>query len=148
MKSKSGFTLIEMMVVIAIMAIITAIATPNVMQWVGTQRFNSAVRDIQSSIESMRLYAVKENSTTTISFTNGANSYVTTTRKRGLPSTDPDAVKNTTHNLPHGVTVSPTMNLVFSSLGTAPTFGTVTINGPSGLSLDIAVAITGSSRIL
>jgi len=143
MKTKSGFTLNEMMIVIAIMAIITAIVTPNVMQWVGTQRFNSAVRDIQGSIESMRLYAVKENSPTTISFTDGANSYVTTVRRRGVA-----VVRSIPHTLPHGITVSPTMNLEFSNLGTAPTFGTVTINGPQGLSLDIAVAITGSSRIL
>jgi len=142
MKPKSGFTLIELMVVTAIISIIMMIAVPNVIQWVSTQRFNSGVRDIQATIESMRLYAAKENSTATISFTAGANSYVTTKRKRGIGD-----VNTTTHKLPGGITVSSTMNLVFSNLGTATTFDTVIINGGGGACLRIAVSITGSSQI-
>ena len=147
MKTKSGFTLVELMVVVSIIAIITMIATPNVIRWVGTARFNSAVRDVQASIESMRLYAAKENSAATISFAAGASTYDTDKWKRGMGS-GAAAHDTDTHNLPSGITVGTTLNLVFNSRGTATSFGTVTINGKSGLSLDIVVNITGGSRII
>lgn len=145
MRDNQGFTLIEMMVVIGIAAIISAIAIPNVYSWVSTQRFNSAVRDIQATIESTRLAAVKENSEAVVSFTSGANSYRSQVLKRGFSAADQPAPK--THRLPPGITVSPTADIEFSSRGTANTPNTITVNGPKGLSLNVVVNITGSSII-
>jgi len=141
MKGKSGFSLMEMMTVLAIISILTAIATPNVLKWAATQQFNSAVREIQATIQSMRLAAVKENSEAVITFTNGANSYQTDQWKRGS-----DTRKVRTVDLPAGVSISPNFVLRFNSRGMA-TPGTITITGASGESLDITVSPTGSSRI-
>jgi type IV fimbrial biogenesis protein FimT len=144
MKKNAGFSLIELMTVIAILAILIAVSTPNVFRWLSTQRFNSAVRDVQASIENMRMFAVKENSQSIITFTDDANNYETDKWKRGVNTHDIEV-----HDLPAGVTVSSDFadgELVFSSRGMA-TPGIITINGPSGLSLQITVSMTGSSRI-
>jgi len=152
MKNKKGFTIMELMVVIAIIGVITAIATPSVIRWFSNQKFNSAVRDVQSSIEGMRQYAAKENSAAVISFTSGDDKYETLRWQRGI-GTGSNAYTFKTHNLPKGVTIGTTLDVEFSSRGTAQfsfgtSTGTVTINGATGLSNSIQVSLTGSSRIL
>jgi prepilin-type N-terminal cleavage/methylation domain-containing protein len=152
MKKNAGFTLMELMTVIAILAILIAFNTPNVFRWVSTQRFNSAVRDIQASIEDIRRFAIKENAQSVVTFTDGANNYETDKWKRGINDHDIRV-----HNLPSGVTISldeDELELVFNSRGmvTDPAGNpiidrAITINGPNNLSLDIVLTMTGSSRI-
>ncbi|MBU0994757.1 MAG: GspH/FimT family pseudopilin [Proteobacteria bacterium] len=69
MNSKAaGFTLVELMVVIAIFAILTAIAVPNVSAWLASHRLSSSARDVYSMLQLSRLKAVKENANVCISF--------------------------------------------------------------------------------
>jgi type IV fimbrial biogenesis protein FimT len=153
MKTTKGFTLIELMVVLAIIAIVTAISTPNVIRWVNTQRFNSGVRDIHAAIEATRQRAVKENGQGRVSFTANSGEFETFVVRRAIPeANDPDP---NIHRLPPGVTISTTWTFVFTSRGTTgrdingnTTNGTITVTGPGGLSLNIVVNTTGGSRII
>jgi type IV fimbrial biogenesis protein FimT len=150
MKRRAGFSLIELMTSIAIIAIITAIATPNVFTWVANQRFNGAVRDVQATVQYMRLFAVKQNAQATITFNNGASTYQTDKWKRGL-GTGAAAHEIKTQTLPTGVTVSSSFvdgKLIFNSQGMA-TAGTITVTRQSGTprNIIINVNLTGSSQI-
>lgn len=149
MKRQSGFTLIELMTVIAIITILVAVFTPNIFRWVSTQRFNSAVRGIQASIMQMRLDALKENVPATITFNAGAGTYQTDEWKNGHDSVE-------THTLPAGIIVLSSITnapLTFNARGMAingngqPTTGQITIKGPGGKLLNISVSITGNARI-
>ncbi len=137
----AGFTLLELMVTIAVIGIITAIATPNAIAWRNNARFNAAVRQVKSAIEGARMAAIKSNLPATVTF-NGSNTFVTQTRKisGGVP-----AANTVSHQLASGVTAGGG-TLTFNSRGMANNM-TVTVTSTNGLSRTITLEVTGSSQI-
>ena len=75
MKKNSGFTLMEMMVVIAIIGITAAIAIPNVISYLPKHRLNGGARDVYSAMQYARLMAVKEKTPVSINFNLGTDSF-------------------------------------------------------------------------
>ena len=75
MRKDSGFTLIELMVIIAIIAVVTAITIPNLIGWLPNHRLGTASRDILSVLQQVRLRAVKDNADAAIQFAPGNEDY-------------------------------------------------------------------------
>lgn len=61
LKNKNGFTLIEVMMVVAIIGIMTAIAVPNFLTWLSNMRLNAASRDLYGAMMKAKGEAVKRN---------------------------------------------------------------------------------------
>ena len=68
MRKDSGFTLLELMVAIAIVAIAASIAVPNMISWPAKHRMSGAAREIYSAMQYTRLMAVKEKMPVAINF--------------------------------------------------------------------------------
>jgi prepilin-type N-terminal cleavage/methylation domain-containing protein len=68
MRKNTGFTLMEVMMVIAIIGVLCAIATPNLVKWLPRHRVGSAARDVMSALEFARLNAIKANGAVTLTF--------------------------------------------------------------------------------
>ena len=75
MNQKKGFSLVELMVVIAIIGIIAAISSLNLATGLPKYRLKRASRDITSRLRQARSTAIKTSSTIIIQFDTGRHSY-------------------------------------------------------------------------
>lgn len=65
-RNASGFTLIEMMIVIAILGIVLAIAVPAINEWIASQKVKSVASTLRSSLVLTRSEALKRNANITL----------------------------------------------------------------------------------
>jgi type IV fimbrial biogenesis protein FimT len=74
MGKKTGFTLIELMIAIAIIAILSAIAVPNYITHRNNQQVSRAAREIYSALQSAKMTAIRDNTPINVLFAPGTAS--------------------------------------------------------------------------
>jgi len=65
---KDGFTLIELMVTMVVLAIVTAITIPVFARWLPDYRLRAAARDLYSNFQLAKMVAVRNNSNCAVTF--------------------------------------------------------------------------------
>ena len=76
--NKMGFSLIELMVIIAVLGILSAVTVPNLLGSVPNWRLKNAATDLFGNLQLARSTAIKESSTCTVTFSNSPDGYVIT----------------------------------------------------------------------
>ena len=139
-KREAGFTLIEMMVVIAVLAIVAAIAIPNFMTLLPGMRLNGAARQMMGELMAARMRAVKENRTISVNYLSNYEYSII----------DPDntVTKDIRDNYPKGVRFyHSTNNVTFYSRGNASGATLYLETTGGGQRNAVVVNITGRTKI-
>ncbi len=98
---KKGVTLIELVVVFAIIAIGAVLLAPNIGAWLPNYRLRSATRDIASTMRTAQMKAVSTNTEYRVSFNNPvAGSYVLQRNSGGVFMNE-----GTSQTLPKGIAI-------------------------------------------
>jgi type IV fimbrial biogenesis protein FimT len=147
---KSGFTLIEMIIVIAIMGIVSAISAPNLFNYMAERRLNGAARMVMSDLLAARQSAVTENNNFKIFFNANQHTYTVlddNNNDGSITSGEATQVKDIQRDY-YDVTCSSTTDPVFAPRGTSTNGATVTLTSTrTGGSKYVKVAWTGRVKI-
>lgn len=146
-KQAKGFTLAELMVVIAIIGITTAIAIPYFVGQMPRYRLNGAARQVMGDLMWARMEAVSQNNEFKIFFLNN-HEYRILDDDNNDGSVD-GGEWTKTKNIQdeyHDVTISSNNDPIFLPRGTATSLPTITLTNPSG-SKTITISIAGRVSI-
>jgi len=144
MHKNSGFTFTELMVTIAVIAILAGLAIPNFISWLPNYRLRSGAEDIRSTLQLARITAIKRNANATVSFDIANETYQASVGTQTIRS----------GKMPAGIDIfSATFGsgtfVQFDSRGIAinNTDGSAQVINNLGRAKTIMVYITGNSRI-
>ena len=74
-KHKAGFTFIELMTIVIILAVLASIAIPAFSVWLPNYKLRGAARDLYSNLQMAKLGAVKQNKQWAVVFNQGTDRY-------------------------------------------------------------------------
>jgi prepilin-type N-terminal cleavage/methylation domain-containing protein len=140
MRNNSGFSIMEMMVVVGIFAILAAVAVPGFISWFPNYKLRSGAEEIQSTLQLARLTAIKRNKTAIVSFNTGNETYTASVGAQTFRS----------GRMPAGInidSVSGTGFVQFDSQGFAASSMNIVVKNRQNKSKTVSVKLTGNSRI-
>ncbi len=132
----NGFSIIEVVFVLAVMGILTAIALPNWNRLLPTYALNNSVRQLQSELHSLKMRAAAENVGFQLAYLEGAKAYTIQRDSKAL-ATKPIA---------EGTNITKDGIISFSPRGTAGA-NRVRLRNSDGVCKQVIVSATGRVRI-
>lgn len=149
MKKDAGFTLIEMIIVIAVIGILAAIVIPNFLSYREGARIRGAASNLRADFEMAKLRAIKDNAMVGMEF--NANSYRVFVDLNDNDTLDAGERILSNPTFPPGVTMSattfPGSRMEFNSRGVPNgNSGTVSLVNTSGTQIDVIVSTFGRIR--
>ncbi len=145
--SEKGFSLVELLIVIALVAVLMAIGTPYIVSQISHVRLTRSVRDTVTELNAARLKAIAENMLMRVEFT-GGDTY-------NLTYYDPDSgtwedhVKRSVRTLESGISITApgaAFNVQFAPNGAA-TATTICVNNPQIAGDRMRITVSGLGMI-
>jgi type IV fimbrial biogenesis protein FimT len=153
LSKKNGFSLFELLVVVAIIAVVSTIVIPQIIGWRSNAKLRGAADNLKSDLEMAKIRAVRENAFVTIRFNTAANRYdvfVDNGVNPGDYLLDPDEKKLRDRKLAAGVTLVSTTftndRTRFSGRGRADS-GTAVLVNSKGDKREVIISPVGRIHV-
>jgi type IV fimbrial biogenesis protein FimT len=153
MSRNKGFTLLELMIVIAIFGVLGAVITPSFLEWRDRSKVKGDATELRAAFESAKLRAIKHNTNVVVTFPN-TTSYraFIDTNDNGIRDAGEDMIFDRT--LAPGVTITANTfvdnDMAFNSRGMANgpnSTGTITMTSAGGERYSVVVSSFGRVRM-
>jgi len=134
-RNNAGFTLWELMTVIAIIAIVSAMAVPNMIGWRERAKLTGAFENLRGDLQWAKIRAVRDHDNVLVLF--GTDRYEinnaagATIRARQMPA---------------GVAITSSFTATFTSRGRCPDIGTIVLQDSAGEQRQISINPLGQIR--
>jgi len=69
LNKKNGFTLIELMIAIAVISILSGVMLPDILKMITNHKLKSSAKDLYSNMQKVRFQAINQNETVALAFT-------------------------------------------------------------------------------
>lgn len=152
-QADAGFTLMELMTVIAIIAILSTIAIPGFIQWRQSSKLSSATRNLTTDLSLARMHAIKSYhpgsaGVKVIFGTSGYTIFIDDNNDNTVDAGE-EVLKDIDY--PAGVSMSGSTftgnRTVFTRTGTVSPAGTVSLNQGGGTLVRVVVSTVGRIRV-
>ena len=140
---ESGFTLIEVMIVVAIIGIASALAIPNYVEWKSQHDLREAVSEFSSNLNLARVVAMNRNRQATVTIQVGGGGLINVSGTAGgTPIFSPQTLSSSVTGLPGG-----TANVLFSSMGLSAAAANQVIQLVNTRGLVYSVSVMPSGKV-
>ena len=153
MSRNKGFTLVELMIVIAIFGVLAAIITPSFLEWRDRSKVRGDATELRAAFESAKLRAIKHNTNVVVVFPDASSYQVfIDTNEDGVRDAGEDIML--TRTLAPGVTITTNTftgnDMAFNPRGMANgpnSTGRVIMTSPGGEDYEVVVSSFGRVRM-
>jgi len=147
-KKNRGFTLMELMIVIAIIAIMASIAIPNFIGWLPERRLDAGAQDILQGLQKSRSKAIMTNRNVIVTFDAAANSFIAFVDEDANGAQEAGERTVVDSDMPAGVVFDEPgfgAAVTFNNRGIPSTSGVLTLLNNNGNGRSIELYLSGHS---
>lgn len=149
MDKQSGFTLMELMIGIAIIGILSSIAIPNYMAYLPKHRLSQGTRAVYAALQYARLRAVKDQRSVVASFNTGADSYTVFADDGSGGGTANDGVRNGAEPILKTAALPMTVNMTLAAFAGGVPWTRFDSRGlPNGLGGSVELQSTSQNQFM
>ena len=134
-KARQGFSVLELVVALALVGILAAIALPGWSRLLPSYHLDGSVRQVQSELHAIKMRAAAQNAKFQLAYLADASQYMIQSDGKVLA----------TKPLPEGIVITKAGSISFSPRGTADG-NTVRLRSSTGLCKQVVVSPTGRVR--
>ncbi len=141
--SDHGFTVIELMVILAVAVIVMGVALPNMMSWLPTYRLSAGARQVASDLQLARMKAISQNTKYRLNFGVLPSTSYTFEKDNGGFATESGPF-----SLPNGISVTVvSATSEFQARGTVNAASVITLQNSNSSTYQVDISIVGRVAI-